>query len=455
MNQVKNMSFFKLVVGIALPVIVQNIISSSLGLVDVIMLGNLGETAITAVGVANQYFMIYFFANFGLCSGNQIYLSQYWGDENLENFHRAIGVAVLPGAVLTLAFSLPAILAPHFVLSLFTKDATVISIGAEYLRIAVWAFPFHFVIQLLFVSYRAIGNAKFPMFISSLSLGLNTLLNYLLIFGNAGFPRLEVTGAAIATLSSTVIGCIVMVSVTIFSTNPIKAKISYYFDFGKSFFFKVFSASFPIMLNELFWSAGAALYGAAFSRLSTQAYASYQIYMIVANIVFTFGIGLAIADSITLGNMLGAGETQKAIDTERKFTKATLIVSLLAAALLFVGSNYIVDDRVFKVDRDVAMNAIMMMKVGALFIPVKFYTLLHIVGTLRAGGDTVASVLLDLGTVFLIGVPLAFLSLHVLHLPLHISLAIISCEEVVKLFLVLARVRGRVWVKNLVSPERI
>ncbi len=437
------------ILKLAAPVTMQNMIASSLGFIDVLMIGTLGKVSITAVGICNQYFFIYFLAIFGISSGSQIYLAQYWGDKNIKNFHKAMGVAVLPSLFFLLIFFVPVFFFPKFVLSLFTSDTEVIKQGLVYFKVVCLSYPFHIVLQILSIAFRASKKPSVPMIISAISLGLNTGLNYLLILGNYGFPRLGVRGAAIATLTSTFIALIISILFVFFTDNPIRAKISDYFNFDKKFFKMILFAAMPIALNELLWSLGSALFGMSFSRYSTAAYASYQIFNLIYGLIFSFGIGLAISDTIILGNLLGEGRLEEARKLERKFTKITFVVSVISGVLIFFLAPYFV--MLFKVSDYIAYNVEMMIKVDAFFIPLKFYTLLHILGTLRAGDDSISGIIIDIGTMFLMGVPLAFISLHYFNLPLYLVIACISSEEILKSLFCYLRVKQGKWVKNLVS----
>lgn len=447
MNTTINESFLKKIAKIAIPVTLQNVISSSLGIADVIMIGSLGSTAITAAGVANKYYLIYILAIFGLCSGAQIFLAQFWGDKNLDKFHKAMGATFIPASILILIFMIPASLAPRFIISLFSDNPKVISLGAEYLQIVSFSYPIFYLLQLTMSSFRSVGNAVFPMLISSISLLFNTIMNYLLIHGNFGFPQLGVKGAGIATVLSNIFGLFVMIIFLFFSKNPIKTKIKNYFTYNFDFFKMIFFKSLPITLNEMLWASGYAIYGMAFSKFSKDAFAAYEIFVIIQQLVFTFGIGLAFANTITLGNMLGANEIESAIDAEKKIVKLTFIVSIISGVLLFLTSDLITF--FFKVEPHILENAKLMMRVGALFLPLKFYTLVGIVGTMRAGGDSLASVTIDLSTMFFIGVPMAFISLHFFNVPIYLAVGFISSEEFVKTWLTKRRIKTNKWAKNL------
>lgn len=433
----------------AFPVTLQNMILTAMGFIDVFMIGMLGDVSITSVGIGNQYFHIFMITVFGISSGTQIYLAQYWGDRNLKDFHRTIGVSFLPSVLILLLFFLPAFLVPHFVISLFSADPEVIRLGADYLRIACLGYPFHIVLQIYSTAFRSCERPYVPMLISILSLFLNSFLNYLLIFGKFGAPQLGVKGAAIGTAISTATGSLVVFGILKFMDSPIKASLRDYLSFSRDFFSMVIKSAVPVTMNELMWALGTALVGMSFSRYSTPAYAAYQIFNTIFSLAFTFGIGLSIADSIIIGNLLGEGRLSEAGELEKKFTKLTFIVSLVCAIGFFFFADLIVT--LFSVSDYVKENVRMMIQIGAIFLPLKFYTLLHLVGTLRAGGDAFAGVVIDVGTLFLIGVPMAFFSLHYLELSLYLALACVYSEEILKGVLSYLRVKQGKWIRNLVS----
>lgn len=442
LNDIKHTAFY---------VTLQNMISSSLSLVDVVMLGALGGNSINGPGLAGQFFMIYILALFGFANGGQIFLSQFYGDKNMKNFHKAMGVVFVGSAIIASVFFIAAFFFPEHIMSLYSQDIDVIAKGSRYLKIISVNIPLFLFIITLSAASRSSGDAKLPMVVSSISLVGNTVLNYLLIYGNFGFPKLGYIGAAYATVISCTIAVIINISTIVIRKDVIYAKVRDYFDFSFVFFKKISIKSLPVFLNEVLWALGFSLYGMAFSTYSTVAYTSYMIFNVINNIMHSFGIGLAIANSVVLGNLLGAGEIKKAKVYERKFTKFQIKISIISSLGLVLLASFIPE--LFNATESVRKDAFYMLVVEAAFIPFVFYTMLHLVGTLRSGADIKVAVLIDLLTMYLIGVPLAFVSLHVLHLPLWAAQMLIMSEEVFKTILCYFRLRTGKWAKNLTKDD--
>ncbi len=449
--KISNREFYKSIKQIAIYVAIQNTISSSLMLVDVIMLGSLGGSVINGPGLAGQFFFIFSLAIFGFANGGQIYLSQFFGDKNMDNFHKTIGVIFTGGVVLSTIFFVASFFFSEEILSLYSSDLSVISSGGRYLRIISVNAPLILLTSVLAAACRSVGDAKLPMIVSTLSLVLNTMLNYILIYGNFGFNEYGYVGAAYATVISSFVGALINVFVVVKRKGVVYATLKEYLNFNFKFFKKISISSSPVMLNEMLWALGFSLYSMAYSTYSTSAYTSYIVYMVINNIMYSAAIGLAIADSVVLGNILGAGDIEKAKAYEKKFTVFQLRISVVCALILVVAANYI--PQLFNFSEAIRAEATKILYVGAAFMPIKFYTMLHIVGTMRAGGDLKASVLIDILTMYLIGVPMGFIALHYFDFPLWAAQVMISTEELAKTVFCFYRIRSGKWARNLTKHE--
>ncbi|MEG2108787.1 MAG: MATE family efflux transporter, partial [Clostridium sp.] len=204
-------AFYKKALVIALPIVIQNFITSSLNIVDTMMIGKLGENEIAAVGIANQYFFLLNILIMGLFSGIGIFISQYFGKKDDKNIKKLVGIGLIAAIVVGGIFTLIAQVAPEGIISIFNKDGQVIKLGAEYLVIVSISYIFTAITFNYGIASRCIEKTAVPMVASSIALLTNTVLNYCLIFGNFGMPKLGVEGAAIATLIARVIEFIIMV----------------------------------------------------------------------------------------------------------------------------------------------------------------------------------------------------------------------------------------------------
>ena len=441
--------FYTAMLAIALPIALQNLISSSLNMVDTVMIGRLGETEIAAVGLANQYFFLLILVLFGVNSGAAIFTSQYWGKNDIPNIKRVMGIMLLLGGGLSLIFAATAFFAPSFILRIFTADTSVIELGSSYLRIVSLSY---FITAMSFTysfTLRSTGQAKLPMVVSAISLLCNTVFNYLLIFGTFGFPNMGVAGAALATLFSRCIELALILFIVYGQKMEIAASFKEMLDIPSSLFMQYLKTGLPVILNEGFWSLGMVMYTVAYARISTEAIASVQIANTVQGVFMVVAFGLGNACAVMLGNAIGAKEDERAIDYAARFAVIGPIVGILLGAMLMVSSSFILS--FFNVSPEVYVNAKYILMIMAFFISFRIFNTILIIGILRSGGDTTYSLILELCCVWLIGVPLAFIGAMLLKLPVYWVVAIVSCEEVIKAFIGIPRVVSKKWLRNVVD----
>lgn len=442
-------NFLKAMAAIALPIALQNLITSSLNMVDTVMIGGLGSTQIAAVGLANQYFFIFAVIMFGINSGAAIFVAQFWGKEDVANIRRILGIALLSGAVLSTLFTLGAILAPGAVLRIFTEDPKVIEIGVQYIRIVALSYFITGISLSYSFACRSVGHAKLPMMISAVSLGSNTILNYLLIFGKFGFPRLEVRGAAIATVIARIIELALLIYVIYKNEYPLAGKLHELFDLKLDFLKRFFKTATPVILNEGFWSVGISMYSAAYARIGTEAIASVQISNTIQNIFMVVAMGLGNACAVMIGNRIGSGDEDTAIDYAKRFSIIGPAIGIVLGTALVIFAPFIL--KLFNADPVVYEASRRIIIVMAIFMAIKIFNVILIVGIFRSGGDTKFSMFLEMGSVWLVGVPLAFFGAGVLKIPVYYVVALVSVEEVVKALIGIPRFVSKRWVKNVIE----
>ncbi|MBB6215297.1 putative MATE family efflux protein [Anaerosolibacter carboniphilus] len=445
----KDRNFYRTMLAIALPIALQNLISSSLNMVDTVMIGKLGETQIAAVGLANQLFFLFILLMFGINSGCAIFTAQFWGKKDIANIRRVLGLALVSGGSLSLVFACIAFFVPQFVLRLFTIDSLVIDLGSQYLKII----SFSYLITTISFAYafasRSIGQAKLPMVVSAVSLLTNTLLNYLLIFGNLGFPEMGVRGAALATVIARSVELILLLSIIYKQGDVLAGKIGELLDFEFDFVKRVYQTAIPVILNEGFWALGMTMYSVVYARISTDAVASIQIANTIQNIFMVVAMGLGNSCAVMLGNEIGAGHKEKAITYGNTFI---LLGTLLGAAIggfLALVSPYIL--QFFNVSQRVHESAYWILMIMGVTMAIRIFNTILIIGVFRSGGDTKFSLYLEMGSVWLVGVPLAFIGALVWKLPVYWVYGLISIEELIKAFLGFPRVLSKKWVRNVVE----
>lgn len=445
----KDREYYSTLFRIALPITVQNFITSSLNVIDVTMIGQLGEVSVASVGLANQIFFLLILMLFGTYSGVGVFTAQLWGKRDITSIRKVLGIGLMIGLTGSFLFTLIALLFPGVALSFYTTDPAVISSGSSYLRIVGWVYMVTAVTFAYSSVLRGTGYVRVPMAVSISALSLKTFLNYGLIFGNFGLPALGVEGAAIATVIARCIELAALLIITYARKLPPAAKITEMASFGREFLLKILKTSLPVLFNEMLWSLGITTYNMVYGRIGTEAIAAVNIAASIENLAFVIFIGISEGTGILIGNKIGAGQENKAFDYGRQ----SLIIATTGAVgiglLIFALADPILT--FYKLSELARNNAYNLLRVMGFAFWIRISNLTIIVGILRAGGDTRFCLFLDAGTVWLIGVPLAILGGFVLHLPVHLVYLFIFLEEVLKYGIGLWRFLTRRWVNNLVQ----
>lgn len=445
----KNIEFYKLLFTISIPIIIQNLISSSLNLVDNVMIGQLGETFIAATGLANQIYFIMTLILFGGNSGISIYIAQYWGKKETEKINSVLSIGLIFAISVSFLFFIGGYVFPEQILGLMSKDSEVVKYGSDYMKIVSLSYVITAIGFAFGFSSRSVGHPKLPMKASIISLGINTVLNYVLIFGYLGFEPMGIKGAAIATVIARVVEIIIILT-GIYKTIPVLAlSIKDFFKIRLDIAKQVGKTALPVIINEGFWSLGMTAYALVYARIGTDAVAAVMITNTVNNIFMVVGFGLGNASSVMLGNTLGAGEISKAIDYNKKFLSLSIFVGVIVGGLIVLLAPLIVTN-LYNLTPESYEITIATLKILAFFMAFKFYNTIMVIGTLRSGGDTLYSMIMELTSVWLVGVPMALIGAFVLKWPVYMVVALVNIEEVVKVFLGLPRLISKKWAKRLV-----
>ncbi len=445
-------NFYKAMLAIALPIALQNLIASSINMLDTLMITSLGEASLAAVGLANQVFFFYSVTVFGIATGSSVFIAQFWGKRDRENIKRVLGVSLTVGLILGIIFTVAAIAFPENIMRILSKDKEVIELGARYLRPVSLSYIVTAIAFIYGVSSRAIGQAKMPMLVSIISFITNAFFNYALIFGKFGFPELGIEGAAIGTVIARVVelGIILYVIYSSRLENPLAANFKELSDWNPNFLKKYLKTTSPVILNEGLWALGNVLYSIAYAKAGVVAAAAVQILTTVQNIFMVMTRGVANACTIMVGNQIGAGDEEKAKIYARKFLIISVSLGLLLGFLLYVSPNYIL--RLFgDMTEELHQTSSKLIKVLGIFFVVKVFNGTTVVGILRGGGDTKFSAYLEILAVWLVGVPMAYLGVLVFKLPVHLVFASVFMEEVVTSIIGFNRVKSGKWVKNIID----
>jgi putative MATE family efflux protein len=448
-------AFYKRVIHIGLPITLAQLLTSLLAFIDTIMVSSLGDNAISAVGIGANFYFLAFMINFGLISGLSIFFAQFWGNKNTKNVQKTFIVTIFASILLTTVFVVFGKFFPDFIVGLYNhienpvNHQQVQEMGVNYIRIASIGYYFTAMSFVVIMLMRSMERVIFPQLVTFFTVILNTCLNYILINGAFGFPQMGIEGAATATVISSFTGMSILVLSVVFSKEEIfKIPLSLLKEIDLSFLKKLFSKALPVMFNETLWGLGMTSYLIAFTYINDNALATYHIANLIIGMFWVVNAGISSACAIMLGNKLGEEDIETAKLYGRRFVKLSFLFGVIMGVILFVLSPYI--PLLFKdASSTVQHDATLILIVFAFYQPIKFTNAIHIIGTLRSGGDTKFALFAEVGALWGIGIPLAFILSIYTDLDIYVIVAIVNVEELIKFIFVNLRFRTYKWANNL------
>ena len=441
--------FIKTLMLLAIPIILQSLVTASLNLLDNLMIGSLGENEIAAVGISNQFYMLYYYTIMGITLGAGIFMSQFWGKKDVTSIHKFLGISLVVGMISTIFFAILAFFFPEMIMKIFIDENIVIEQGVAYLKMVALSYIFTTVSLSYAAALRSIGQTKIPMYGSLVGLVFNGILNYIFIFGKFGAPVMGVAGAALGTTVSRFMELAFILFIIYKNKNVVAGKISQLLDFNFNLVKRYFITATPVVFNDVMWIAGITAYFIAYSKLGINATATMQIANTINNVFNIFGIGIASASAILIGNKIGAGKEEDAKEDAIKISVFGVLIGIIIGIFFFFLSPFIA--MLFKITPETYENLIFVLKVMAIILPLRFFGITQIIGVLRGGGDVMYAIITELVAVWLIGVPLSFIGAVYFNLPITIVYILVCLEEPFKAIATYPRLRSGKWIKNLVK----
>lgn len=446
--------FYRRLFFLALPLILQNLITTSLGFVDTFMVGLLGSDQLSAVTAANAPIYLIQVIIFGLMSGLTILVSQYWGKQDIASINRCMGFAMYAGLAISILMAAVLFFFPTQVLLLVTDNRTLIEMGAPYLKIVGISYIFNSVSSVYVSMQRSAENPSLGMKVFAASMLLNTFLNYCLIFGKFGAPALGITGAAIATLTSRIVEFLLVLLYAAFNRR-VPLMPSLLFRPGKATARSFAKYATPVLFNETMWGLGTTVMTSILGHMANSAdmLAAYTIMGNIDKFTTVSCFGVAGATAVILGKAIGEGTNK---DKVYDLSWCLLIVSfmlglglavVLAFALPFVFIPYLYP--LFGLSELATQAAATLCVVYLVLLPLKSFDISNITGVLRAGGDVRMATIIDLCPLWLVAVPLAALTALVLDAPLPLVCIGIYSENICKMPLGIIRLRSRKWINDV------
>ena len=448
--------FYRRVGGLAVPIILQNLITSTLAMADTFMVGMLGEVPMAAVTLANIPLFVLQLFFFGIQSGSAVLISQYWGRQDRQAINRVVGVALWAVNLVSITFALVLLLIPVPFLSLFGNQQDVIRLAADYGRIIGLSYVLNGVTLVYIAAWRSMERPGIGMYILAASMGTNTFLNWVFIFGNLGAPAMGVAGAALATLISRMVEFAIMLfhiwKNRIFRLQPRLALAP-----GRETVKKFIRYGGPVVCNETLFGLGTSLYPTIMGHMegSREILAAYTIAGNVEKLFTVVAFGLGGTAAILVGREIGAGRSDRVRPVGMALSTLALGCGCVLSVILFLFVTFVAPTVVFplfQLSEGAIEVATMMLTVMIVMIALRTFNSTNIVGVLRGGGDVKAATLIDVCPLWLLALPLAFFTGLVLRLDIFWVYLALSVEQAAKCLAGLWRLHRGQWVHNLTLP---
>ena len=442
--------FYMRALKVMIPVTIQQLINTLFNMVDNLMVGSLDVNglAMSAVTVANKPYSVFWGFFFGMSGAAGLMISQYFGAKENRTCQGLLILQMAVGSVAALLVGLALALFPEGIMRIFVTDPRTIELGVSYLRI-IWISYIPTAISNIFVySNRAIGQNKVSMLVSMLSMGVNALCNYILIFGKLGLPAMGVEGAAIGTVIARVVEmCIYLVMLarqkTIFSLD-----LAAVFHLTKKQVKTFISRSIPLILNEMLWTLGTNIYFWSYARINEPGLPAITIGEQITMVAYAMAMGTASAVAVLVGAELGADRLEQAKENCKKLL--SLVVAIGLVCVVVCCAFGLILPNAFKVTEELRSMAMRITLIMGVFAPFNFvYSFCFF--CLRAGGDTRNAMLLDSGYMWIAPVPAALLMAFLLpgRIPIYLAVLVVQFLMNAKVIPALLVLRKGKWVRNI------
>lgn len=449
---IKNREFMKKVMVIALPIMIQQLITNSVNLLDNLMVGQLGGFAISGVAAANKFFMIGAFGTMGIVIASSIFIAQFYGAKQTQHIKESFRYSIIASLIIMLPFVLAGIFLPVQIAGFFNSDPGLAEVVSVYMPVAALTFIPMAISMAIASAMRSLGNTKLPLYASLLALVNNAFFNYVLIFGHFGFPRLGVLGAALGTLIARVVELGFLLYLLKKNDFVFKTRVIDLFVIEKRLIQRITVRGIPLVINELLWSSGQALLFKFYATRGAYVMSSMTILQTTADLFFILFGGMAAATTILVAQKLGSNELEEAKENAFSLFGFAVLLALLFGVLMFT-TSFVVPN-LYAVSAEIKALAANMIRIYAVFFWIYMLNTQSYF-TLRAGGDMMATLKLDAGFMWLINLPIVGLLAYFTSANIYVVFIAGQLTDLLKLGISLFFVRQEGWVKNLTDEEEI
>lgn len=438
--------FYRSLLSLVIPITIQNLITNMVNSADVLMLNYVGQSSMSAVSLANQYQFILGGFFFGITSGTTMLCAQYWGKKDMNSIQAVFGIALKISLTFTFLLSFAAISFPALLMRIFTPDAELIEMGASYLRVIGISYLLTGFSQAYLCVLKSVERARTSTLISCTALFLNVFLNAVFIFGLFGAPKLGILGVAIATVIARVVE-IFLCFADFFRGRIFKPQCSVLFGRHKLLFQDFLKYSIPALLNDCIWTFAFSTYSIILGHMNSDMVAAASVATTIRDLLSVVCFGIGSAGTVLLGKSLGEQRMDKAREDASSLCRCTFAVSVLTALVIILFRKPVIG--IFDLTPLAQDYLNFMLFVSSYYVIGQAMNTLTIAGIFRAGGNSRFGLICDIIVMWVISVPLGFISAFVLHLPPKMVYFILCLDEFWKIPVVYRYYRSEKWLNNI------
>lgn len=450
-------AFYRKLFTVMVPMLIQNLITNFVNLLDNVMVGQVGTEPMSGVAIVNQLLFVFNLCVFGGLAGAGIFTAQFYGKNDQEGVRHSMRMKIWIAAGTVLVFGSLLLFCGPQLIGLFLHEgqenldlAATLAFGEGYLHVMLLQIIPFAITQIYASTMRGTGETVLPMRAGITAVLVNLTFNYILIFGKFGFPALGVVGAAIATVLARVVEMLIVVVWAHLHTERLPYIPGLYrrLRVPKALAGQVLLLGAPLLVNELLWSGGMTMLNQCYSLRGLEVVSAFNISSTVGNLFFCAFIAMGDAISILVGQLLGAGELERAVDEDRKLIAFSVTLSLIVTGVMALVAPLI--PRLYNTTDTVRLLAVRLLLICAAFTPLHAYSNACYF-TLRSGGKTLITFVFDSLFVWVLQIPVAFVLSRFTDVPILPMYAIVEAMNLIKCVMGIVMLKSRRWVVNLVK----
>ena len=442
----KDRSFYRSLVTLAVPISLQNLVTFAVGFADNLMIGSLGDDAISGVYVGGQLQSVLQMFIGGIEGAILILAAQYWGRKDRESIRKVVSIGVKFALGVGILMTLVAVSFPEWTIRIFTQDPGVIREGAAYVQIVGFTYLFFSISQVMIAAMRSVETARVGLYISLIAMVVNVSLNYVFIFGHLGFPAMGVRGAAIATLISRVVEMCASVGYVFFVDKKLRFGLRDLFRTDRQLLRDFIRYGLPVIGGQVVWSVNMLANTKILGYYSAEVIAAASITGMLHNLIYVWMNGLSSAVGIITGKTVGAGLYEKMKEYSKTVQMIFLLVGLISGAAVFLAREGFIS--LYNASPEAQEYSRQFINVISVTIIGTCYQAACLFGLVKSGGDISFVFKNDSIFVFLVVIPSSLLAMW-LGAPPWVVFACLKCDQILKCFVALVKINRYNWMKNL------